>query len=298
MDMSSDDFSSITRRIHADTGIVIGAAKRSMLVARLSHRLTSLGLPDFAAYARLLDSPAGMDERRALVSAITTNVTRFFREPHHFDVLSAKAPALLEKARAGGRIRLWSAGCSTGEEAYSIAAALLEHAPGIGRHDVRILATDIDPRVVDTARSGRYRADQTGTDIPAYFRRHFNVGDRDGTLVPAPDVAGMIRFEVLNLMDPWPFAGMFDVVFCRNVVIYFDAETRKRLWMRLAAQIVTGGTLFVGHSERLDPELQPLFEPSGITQYTRTGLRSPAGPARPETQLQPSGNTACLSETP
>lgn len=295
MQITDEEFSAITRRIHAETGIVIGDAKRSLLVARLSSRLDALRLPDFGAYARLLDSPDGGDERRALVSAITTNVTRFFREPHHFEALAAMAPHLLEKARSGTRIRIWSAGCSTGQEAFSIAATLLEHAPGIDQCDTRILATDIDPHVIETARQGRYDARQIGPETPDYFRRFVRT-QADGTVKAMQNLAGLIRFEVLNLMDPWPFSGKFDIVFCRNVVIYFDPETRQRLWRRIAERIVPGGTLFIGHSERMDQDLATLYEPAGITRYRRTA-NDGTGDTRARGQpLETAGTGACHSE--
>lgn len=284
--LTDAEFGAISQRIHRETGIVIGAAKRSMLIARLAHRLRLLGLPDFAAYTRLLDSPEGEDERRALVSAITTNVTKFFREPHHFDALAELAPDLIARARAGGRVRLWSAGCSTGQEPYSIAATLLDHAPDIARHDLRILATDIDPQVIETARRGRYDARALGRDTPPLMRR-FLQEEPEGQVSVSPKLGALVRFETLNLLDPWPFTGKFDIVFCRNVVIYFDADTRHGLWLRFASRILPGGHIFLGHSERMDSRFDPYFAPSGITHYRRTDLalvQDDAPHARPETR--------------
>lgn len=287
----SGEFARITELIHQETGIVIGPAKHSMLVARLSHRLASLGLADFHAYARLLDGPDGAEERTLLISAITTNVTRFFREPHHFEALAELAPQLLDKARSGQRVRLWSAGCSTGQEAYSIAATLLASAPGLAGHDVRILATDIDRKVIETARQGQYDARQIGRDAPAHLLRHIIPSAAEGMMSASDDLRALIRFEPLNLLGTWPFSGLFDVVFCRNVVIYFDADTRLRLWHRLAGQIVAEGTLFLGHSERMDPELDAFFKPAGMTRYRRT---SQAVPARQPAQSP--RKAACPSE--
>lgn len=277
-DLSEAEFASISARIHRETGIVIGAAKRSMLISRLAHRLRHLGLADFGAYTRLLDSPDGEAERRALVSAITTNVTQFFREPHHFDALAELTPALIQRAKAGGRVRLWSAGCSTGQEAYSIAATLFEKAPDIDRYDLRILATDIDAQVIACAREGVYDKRLIGENPPAILRRHLE--DRPDTeqVCMSQKLRTILRFEVLNLLDPWPFQGRFDVIFCRNVVIYFDAETRYDLWRRFAGRTVTDGLLFLGHSERMDMRLEPFFAPCGITQYRRTSLPVPETP--------------------
>ena len=274
-DLSEQEFTAIAARIHRDTGIVIGTAKRSMLISRLAHRLRRLGLTDFGAYLRLLNGPDGEAERRALVSAITTNVTQFFREPHHFDALADLAPTLIQRAKAGGRVRLWSAGCSTGQEAYCMAATLLEKAPDIDRHDLRILATDIDADVIERAKAGVYDRHLLGEDPPPALRRNLEDGPSLGQVSMAGKLRSLLRFEVLNLLEPWPFQGRFDVIFCRNVVIYFDAQTRHDLWRRFAARTVADGMLFIGHSERMDPQLEPFFSPCGITQYRRTALPLP-----------------------
>jgi chemotaxis protein methyltransferase CheR len=273
--MSDADFDAFSRVIHAETGIVINAGKRSMLVSRLSRRLRKLGLADFTDYRKLLESGAGEAERRELVSVITTNVTSFFREPAHFEALAAMVPAFTERSRVGDRIRIWSAGCSSGEEPYSIAITLAEAWPGLEAADVRILATDIDPEMVERARRGVYTTPQNGQAPPPALGRHVTRQDGDGFAVK-PALRSIIRFEELNLLGPWPFNGSFDVIFCRNVVIYFDAETRQRLWRRFAERLNPGGTLFIGHSERVDAELETLLAPSGVTQYRRTTLSAAA----------------------
>jgi chemotaxis protein methyltransferase CheR len=269
--MSDADFHAFARVIHAQTGIVINDGKRSMLVSRLSRRLRKLGLSNFSEYRRLLESGAGDEERRELVSAITTNVTSFFREPVHFDVLKGLVPDLSERARSGDRIRIWSAGCSSGEEPYSIAMTLTEAWAGVQAADVRILATDIDPEMVEKARRGIYAAPHNGHPLPAQVARYVSHREGGGFAVD-PGLRSIIRFEELNLLGPWPFAGAFDVIFCRNVVIYFDSETRLRLWRRFAERLRPGGTLFVGHSERVDADLERLLQPAGVTQYRRTTL--------------------------
>lgn len=297
--LTDAEFTAMAHRIHRDTGIVIGEAKRNMLISRLAHRLHDLALPDFAAYMRLLDSPSGEEERRALISAITTNVTRFFREPHHFAALAEMAPDLARRARSGARIRLWSAGCSTGQEAYSIAATLLDHDPSLDRCDLRILATDIDPEVIKTARHGIYDRRSIGTEAPAALNRFLQGGPQTHQVSIAQKLRSLIRFETLNLLDPWPFHGQFDIVFCRNVVIYFDPETRHALWRRMASRIVVDGRLFLGHSERMDPRLDPLFAASGVTQYRRTGMAAPQDPVLIRKPTTPVPRTlSCHSVTP
>jgi chemotaxis protein methyltransferase CheR len=268
--MSDADFSAFADLIHAKTGIVINEAKRSMLVSRLSRRLRDLGLPDFQSYRDLLESRAGAAEHGAFISAITTNVTSFFREPGHFEALAAMVPDFVTRAERGERIRLWSAGCSSGEEPYSIAITLKENWPTLAGADLRILATDIDPGMVSAARKGVYSAQQVGDSPPAMLRQNLTrAAHGDGYFVD-PALKRQLRFEELNLLGPWPFNGAFDVIFCRNVVIYFDAPTRMALWRRFAERLKPGGTLFVGHSERVDAGLESLLEPSGVTQYRRT----------------------------
>lgn len=273
-DLSDAEFALISARIHRETGIVMGAAKRNMLISRLARRLRARDLPDFASYIRLLDGPDGAEERSALISAITTNVTGFFREPHHFDALRAILPDLLARMRSGGRVRLWSAGCSTGQEAYSMAATILDTAPDAARGDLRILATDIDPAALQQGVHGVYERSLLGEAPPAFFRRFLTDGPSPTQVKMAPALQDLIRFEVLNLLEPWPFHGQFDVIFCRNVVIYFDPETRRKLWERFAQRLPSGGTLFIGHSERMDPQLDALFASAGTTQYRRTAQAS------------------------
>lgn len=268
--MSDADFQAFTRLIHGQTGIVITDAKRSMLVSRLSRRLRKLGLPDFSSYRKLLEDDGNAAERRELVSVITTNVTSFFREPVHFERLKEMIPSLAERARNGDRIRFWSAACSSGEEPYSIAMTLRESWRDASNVDLRILATDIDPEMVARARRGHYTKQQIGDDPPDLVRRHITrLGDGDAYAVD-PKLRDQLRFEELNLLEPWPFKGMFDAIFCRNVVIYFDTATRRRLWQRFAERLRPGGALFIGHSERVDADLEVYLKPNGVTQYERT----------------------------
>lgn len=268
--MSDDDFGAFSRLVHDRTGIVLSEGKRWMLASRLAKEMRRLGLPDLATYRALLARPDAHQALEALTSAITTNVTSFFRGPDHFDALGALMPGLRDKARRGQRVRLWSAACSTGQEPCSIAMTLLDHWPEAAQADVRILATDIDAQVVEEARRGIY--DQKLIDGPAekLIRRYSAAGPRAGTLQVAPAVLGLIRYEQLNLLGPWPFRGSFDVIFCRNVVIYFDSATRARLWHRLADRIAPGGWLYIGHSERVDRALDPYLTAGGVTRYRRT----------------------------
>ncbi len=267
--MSADQFGKLAKIVHNDTGIVLSAAKQGLLVARLTKRLRALNIADFAAYCRYLDSDSGLAERQNLLSAITTNVTAFFREEHHFTALARDVlPPLMARARAGGRVRLWSAACSTGEEPYSIAMTVLDAFPEAARHDLLILATDIDPQVVAAAEGGVYTRDAITPIGAPRLRKYFDETTTGFQVKPV--ISAIMRFGTLNLHQPWPFKGGFDVIFCRNVVIYFDSEMRRSLWQRFADGITPGGTLFIGHSERVDGPAAPHFQISGATQYRRT----------------------------
>ncbi|MEZ5716147.1 MAG: protein-glutamate O-methyltransferase CheR [Paracoccaceae bacterium] len=198
-------------------------------------------------------------------------MTRFFREDHHFQTLETEIlPDLIQRVRQGGRARIWSAGCSTGEEPYSIAIRLLEAMPDAGKFDIRILGTDIDRNVVAHARDGQYvNVDETHLPRPLRERYFTRADGPPGALQVAPDVRALVSMAELNLLKDWPMKGPFDVIFCRNVVIYFDAETQARLWTRFADILAPGGRLFLGHSERVNTNAEPRLKPGGITQYTR-----------------------------
>ncbi len=275
--LSDRQFDRLARIVRQDSGIVLTTAKRSLLAARLNRRLRSLNLRDYGAYCQRLEGADGIEERRHLLSAVTTNVTAFFREAHHFDALATEIlPPLVDAARAGERIRLWSAACASGEEAYSIAMTLLDLFPDAARHDLRILATDIDPAMVARAEAGQYAAQAL---YPLGAKRLLRFFRQDGEQYTAnSDLRAIIRFAELNLHDDWPFSGQFNVIFCRNAVIYFDAPARRRLWCRFARQIRNGGALFIGHSERLDGPAAGLFDPTGTTQFRRNGTLPPNRP--------------------
>lgn len=273
--MSDADFSALGQMVHELTGIVVTERKRWMLTSRLSRELRRLGLTDFTSYRKLLAGPGGAAELVALTSAVTTNVTAFFRGPDHFEALAAMIPDLRRATQQGRRIRIWSSACSTGEEPYSIAMTLMEHWPDIARTDIRILATDIDPTVIEHARKGIYDIPQSPAENSSLLNRHTVSGPQPGTIAVLPELRKLIRFETLNLLESWPFKGQFDIIFCRNVVIYFDAETRSRLWQRLAGRLLPDGWLFVGHSERIDQSLSPWLRPAGVTRYRRTATPFP-----------------------
>lgn len=267
--LTEEDFVRISRILHEDSGIHLTSGKASLVYSRLAKRLRTLGLSSFREYCSLLVSNNGVGERRAMLSALTTNLTRFFREPHHFDHLKNLLVQRLKPAAvAGKRVRIWSAGCSTGEEPYSIAMTVLETIPNAASLDVRILATDIDPNVLATASLGHYAGD-AGSQIPA-GKRNFLEGHRDGVTI-GEEVRELVTFRELNLMGDWPMRGSFDVIFCRNVAIYFEEATQNRLWSRFADRLVANGVLYAGHSERVN---EPRFKSDGLTTYVLSGASS------------------------
>lgn len=271
--LTDSQFSRLAQIIHAASGITIGQTKRNVLSLRLYRRVRALHLSDFTAYCDFLEHPDGADEKKHVIVAITTNVTAFFREPHHFELLAKEVlPPLVARAKAGGRVRLWSAACSSGEEAYSMAMTVLDVFPDAARHDVRILATDIDRDVIGRARNGEYEEaalrDVIGTSREKYISR---VGDR---YTMRPEVRELLRFAELNLHGDWPFKGKFDAIFCRNVVIYFEPRMRQALWDRFATRLESDGHLLIGHSERVDGAAASKFRSVGITAYRHTAPQS------------------------
>ncbi|MCC5969484.1 MAG: protein-glutamate O-methyltransferase [Pararhodobacter sp.] len=263
------EFAALAKLVHGESGIVLADAKKGLVVSRLARRLRDLGLRSFGEYCHLLQAEDGADERSKLISALTTNVTKFYREDHHFRSLEEQIfPALIARARGGDRIRIWSAGCSTGEEPYSIAMELLELCSDAAKLDIRILATDIDPQVLAVASTGQY-TETASAGIPESRRARYT-SLRNGRYEMSSALRELITFAPLNLVGQWPIRGPFDVIFCRNVVIYFDAATQERLWQRFAGLIPVGGHLFIGHSERLGRSAERFFTTTGITQYRRT----------------------------
>lgn len=249
--LSGPQFEAIRRLIHEVCGINLQAGKEALVRSRLSKRLRALGLADFDAYlARVREDRTGA-ELSELVNALTTNKTSFFREPEHFEYLREVIVPELEGRR--GPIRVWSAGCSSGEEAYSLAIVLREALTDAAWREVRILATDISTRVLAKARDGVYAEGEVRVIPRAWLARYFEKVQRDGQTAYAvrAELRSAVRVARLNLMEPWPMKGPFDLIVCRNVMIYFDRPTQQRLVQRFWEMLAPGGHLFVGHSESL-----------------------------------------------
>lgn len=270
------EFEFIRLVVSENAGIVLGPNKRQLVQGRLARRLRELQLPSYEAYCEHVRN-SGPEELVGLINALTTNVTSFFRENHHFEALANyMLPEAFRRNAQSRRIRIWSAGCSSGEEPYCIAMIAREAMPP-GKWDLKILATDIDSDMVATAQRGVYSLDRLANVPTERLRKHFRkgVGPHAGSAKVNPEVAQLISFRTLNLMNPWPMSGQFDVVFCRNVMIYFDQPTRERLVARFGEILVPDGYLCLGHSESIYGAHGP-FRLVGKTIYRRTGARSDA----------------------
>lgn len=272
----AEHFDAIASFAYRTAGLVLARDKAPMVLARIAKRMRALRVESLADYRRLVERQDADDERRELLFTLTTNVTSFMREAHHFEILRARIlPGLAARARSGARVRLWSAGCSSGQEPYSIAMEVLTAIPEAAQLDIRILATDIDAHVLDRARTGEYpeaECETLGTTFRSRFLERCGPSGGAGPRLRMGDaVRSIVRFRELNLIDRWPMQGKFDVVFCRNVLIYFDRETQEAVIDRFAAALQEDGHLFVGHSERIDTERLPLLRPIGTTAYQRSG---------------------------
>ncbi len=272
--MTDANFTHIKNVAYDRTGIVLGDHKREMVYSRLARRCRALGVNDFDQYIHILESQEG-EELSHFVNSITTNLTSFFREKHHFDFLTETVFPDVFKANAATRkVRIWSAGCSTGEEPYSLAITLANFLK-LNSHkykdwDVKILATDLDSNVLDKGKRGAYLVSGADGLSDSDRKEYFTESDQeDGHhLLAKEKIRNLITFNRLNLLHKWPMKGKFDVIFCRNVVIYFDKDTQKVLFDRYANQLKDAGYLMIGHSENLH-RVSTRFSALGNTRYKK-----------------------------
>lgn len=270
-DLSGEAFDAIAKIAYERAGLSMARSKMPLVKSRVVRRLRDLKLSSFEDYVRLVNDPAGEEERQRLINALTTNVSQFFRENHHFNLLRTQVlPDLLARLAGGGRIRIWSAGCSNGQEPYSIAMTLADLAPDIADKDVRILATDVDGEVLTFARAGRYPAAMIeGVPEPLRTRFFKPLPSSAGEFLLDPSLVGMVSFKALNLHELWPMKSAFDVILCRNVMIYFDEPTQVRLLSRFLNVLAPQGWLMLGHSERLPAILAARFHNAGSTAFQK-----------------------------
>jgi chemotaxis protein methyltransferase CheR len=268
--LTDDDFNRIRALVREHTGISLSEAKRQLVYGRLSRRLRTLQLSSFAEYIAVLEkSPEG--EIEEFTNAITTNLTSFFRESHHFDYLASEVlPRVVADSDGTRRMRLWCCAASTGEEPYSIAIVLREAQKLLNGFDVKLLATDLDSAVLATGAAGVYNDERLKGMSPARMSRFFQpgTGANIGKYRVHEELRKLITFKQLNLMHEWPVRGPFEVIFCRNVIIYFDKETQRALFARMAELQRPGDILFLGHSESLY-KVSDKYDLIGRTVYRR-----------------------------
>lgn len=267
---TAEDFRLIAQTLHAAAGIALPETKATLVYSRLAKRLRALGLESFRDYCALVSGKEGLDERQQMIVALTTNVTRFFREPHHFEHLKTHVlPELLAQVRRGGSLRIWSAGSSNGQEAYSIALTILSLMPEAPDHDVRILASDIDTKMLAEGREGVYGA-SVMAPVPGELRARWFEREGESWRASEP-LKRLVVFNELNLIGEWPMKRQFQAIFCRNVLIYFEEETQAKIFSRFVPLMAPGARLYIGHSERVSGPDAHRFATDGVTTYRFTG---------------------------
>jgi chemotaxis protein methyltransferase CheR len=269
---SDEDFRQLAKIAYDYAGIALASNKRNLVYSRVARRLRALRMNSFREYREFLANESR--EIESFINSISTNHTKFFREAHHFHHFRSHIALPFAQSHGrnvGGRLRVWSAGCSSGEEPYTIAVVLRREVRDFGRNDVRILATDIDTDVLTRAALGEF-APGALDEVPKPYHPFLKSEEKDVTIekvVIDKDVRSLITFRRLNLMGPWPFSGKFDAIFCRNVMIYFDTPTKSTLVDRFTQQLKPGGWLYIGHSESLIGS-HPGLQLVGRTIYQRT----------------------------
>lgn len=259
--LTDSEFNLVVAIAAEDAGLAIPVSKKSLVQSRVARRMREIGVKNRNDYFNGLETDT--NERSELIYVLTTNVSHFYREPHHYDYIREN---LLSKPNPTG-LRFWSAGCSNGQEPYTLALEILSNIPNAASKDILILATDIDPNVLAKAKSGLYSENEI-EGVPANMRSKL-FDKTGGQYQVRKEVSDLIRFKSLNLNREWPMKGQFDVILCRNVVIYFNDETQHALWPRFASKLVDGGILMLGHSERIHPIEGTGFENIGVTTYRK-----------------------------
>ncbi len=272
--LTAEAFETIRRIVSERAGIELSDSKRELVCGRLARRLRALKCGSYEDYARLVASREGAEECHSMICAVTTNVTDFWREPHHFEhVRDHVAPAAIADAKAGRPIRFWSAGCSDGREAFSLGATLLEAANGnFGSADLRILATDIDTDILRKACAAQYSPTEGDKLPPALRSRWFR--EAGGHVQPVEPLRRLVQFNPLNLKESWPMKRRFRGIFCRNVLIYFPNELQSALMERFAQMLEPGGYLYLGHSERLHGPAASQFKPCCPSGFQKASTAS------------------------
>lgn len=264
------DFRAISELAYREAGIVLPPGKAMLVYSRLAPLVRNTNCATFGSYVMRIREDAA--ERQRAICALTTNHTFFYRESHHFEHFASEVrPEYLNRLQNGGKVRLWSAGCSSGEETWSLLMTFLGEDPAeghkIARRDLRLLASDIATHALDKARAATYRTEDLKA-LPEGLRRAWTRSNGDASTI-ASEVQQLARFRALNLQGDWPMQGQFDTIFCRNVMIYFDNPTKERLVERFAEKLAPGGWLYIGHSERVTGPALDLLSTQGPTIYRK-----------------------------
>lgn len=252
IDLNAKNFNTIINKVYSVCGISLNESKFEMVRRRLTNRMKVLGMNNFDQYLGYLDSN-NKEEEPFFINSITTNFTSFFRENHHFEYMEdVLIPLWIKEKKHDRQIKIWSAGCSSGEEPYSIAMTLLKHKEKLAGWDIKILATDIDTNILSKAKAGVYLKEKN-QQLPTQIKKDFfNSASRtDKTMHINNEVKDMVHFKRLNFLDNWPMKKQYDLIFCRNVIIYFDKETQSGLLTKFRQRQASGSHLFIGHSESL-----------------------------------------------
>lgn len=270
IELTDRDFLDLSKIAQADFGINLPISKKTLVSNRLRKRLDELNLVSFRSYIDLLAKDEEIHEKDELIKLLTTNTTSFFREPHHFKLLEGELKSRLsDKLYDGRRVRIWSAGCSSGQEPYSIALVIKQVVPEFSKFDIKILATDIDPTIIERAERGVYPPRATNGLNAQLQAELFDIDGAD--IRVKKDLRELVTFRRLNLVEPYPMRGSFDVILCRNVAIYFDANTQSKVWGKIKDLLDTESILLIGHSEKLTAEISGEFESIGPTSYRYVG---------------------------
>lgn len=264
---SEENFQDLSKIVYNRTGIVISDRKKNMVYGRLAKRIRHLKMKNFSDYISFINSNDGDEEAINFINAITTNLTKFFRENHHFEHMRNKIlKPMLESSISSRKVRIWSAGCSSGMEAYSIAMTIAETIPNIAGWDFKILATDIDTNMLEKGRNGIYKNKDIDNVPDGLAKKYFKKYDSENVII-SEKLRKMVHFKMLNLLnEEWPMQGKFDIIFCRNVVIYFDAKTQSDLFCNYHNKLKKRGWLYIGHSETL-LDATNLFKTQGRTIF-------------------------------
>ncbi len=267
--MSDQAFHRVAKIAIEDAGLSIPESKKALVQSRIARRLRVLNLESIEDYLGMLDDHAHGAERKELISILTTNVSSFFRERHHFQHLSNDVfPLMKKKLSKGEKIKVWSSACSSGQEPFSIGIEFLKNFNTAELENILILATDIDPSILTKARSGKYPKSEIES-LPKEDQKYFRQVD-DTQYQVQENLMALVRFRELNLHSKWPMQGAFDAIFCRNVLIYFDDLHQQALWPRFHNALMPSGFLYLGHSERIHPLETSGFASIGATIYQKT----------------------------